>query len=493
LFDNVIIRRIGTAKSTWSERHRRARIAATIRSEEALTMQEARNESSRRSVKVRAGLSIAVITLVASLAASALGGTAAKTISVAIVANPQMQDIASLTPSLFTSKTGIKVKYTILDEGKLREITTRAVGSGGKSFDAVMIGMYEAPQFGSAGLLKSLSSQAKGDKSYNYNDLIPAVRDGLSAKGNLYASPFYAESSFVMYRKDVLKAKGLTMPARPTWQQVATIARKVDSSSMAGICLRGKPGWGDLGAAFTTVLNTFGGTWWSSTADGKPAKAQVDQPAFKTALDFYAKLVQDAGETDAANSSFNECLAQYQAGKVAMWYDATVAAGLLEAKDSPVKGKNGYALAPVVKTKASGWLWSWALAIPKSSPDPASAWKYISWATGPSYIKAAGTKTKGGWASIPPGTRLSTYRIPQYKQAAAAFAPKTLAAMQAAPINNPGTTKRPGLPGVQYVGIPQFQDVGNRCTQLFSSVIAGSTKSSTAISQCQQIAARAIK
>jgi sorbitol/mannitol transport system substrate-binding protein len=176
-----------------------------------------------------------------------------------------------------------------------------------------------------------------------------------------------------------------------------------------------------------------------------------------------------------------------------MWYDATVAAGLLEAKDSPVKGKNGYALAPVVKTKASGWLWSWALAIPKSSPDATDAWKYISWATSRDYIKAAGTKTKGGWASIPPGTRLSTYQIPQYKKAAAAFGPKTLAAMQAAPINNPGTTKRPGLPGVQYVGIPQFQDVGNRCTQLFSSVIAGSTKDTSALSQCQQIAASAIK
>ena len=456
------------------------------------TMHEARNGSARRRVKVLASVAVAGIVALASLAASATGGTAAKTISVAIVANPQMQDIAALTPSLFTAKTGIKVKYTILDEGKLREVTTRDVGAGGKSFDAVMIGMYEAPQFGSAGLLHGLTARAKGNRAYNYADLIPAVRDGLSVKGQLYASPFYAESSFVMYRKDVLKAKGVSMPSRPTWTQVAAIARKIDSPSMAGICLRGKPGWGDLGAAFTTVLNTFGGTWWSSTADGKPAKAQVDQPAFKTALDFYAKLVQDAGEKDAANSSFNECLAQYQAGKVAMWYDATVAAGLLEAKDSPVKGKNGYALAPVLKTKASGWLWSWALAIPKSAPDVASAWKYIAWATGPSYIKAAGTKTKGGWAAIPPGTRLSTYRIPQYRAAAAAFASKTLEAMKAAPIRNPGTTKRPGLPGVQYVGIPQFQDVGNRCTQLFSRVIAGSMQSSTALGQCQQIASRAI-
>jgi sorbitol/mannitol transport system substrate-binding protein len=456
-------------------------------------MLDVRNGSTRTRGKALVGVVVAGVVALAVLAATAMGGTNAKSISVAIVANPQMQDIASLTPSLFTSKTGIKVKYTILDEGKLREVTTRDVGAGGKSFDAVMIGMYEAPQFGAAGLLNDLTGQAKADKTYNYADLIPAVRSGLSVNGKLYASPFYAESSFVMYRKDVLAKKGLTMPARPTWTQIAAIARKVNSPSMAGICLRGKPGWGDLGAAFTTVLNTFGGTWWSSTADGKPDKAQVDQPAFATALNFYAKLVQDAGEKDAANSSFNECLAQYQAGKVAMWYDATVAAGLLEAKDSPVKGKNGYALAPVMKTKASGWLWSWALAIPKSSPDPADAWKYIAWATGPDYIKAAGTKTKGGWAAIPPGTRLSTYAIPQYKAAAAAFASKTLAAMKAAPITNPGTSKRPGLPGVQYVGIPQFQDVGNRCTQLFSSVIAGSTKSSTALSQCQQIASSAIK
>src|SRR5438309_3444581 len=456
-------------------------------------MHEARKGSTRRRVKVLVGVFVAGIVALASLAATAIGGTAAKTISVAIVANGQMQDIASLTPSLFTSKTGIKVKYTILDEGKLREVTTRDVGSGGKAFDAVMIGPYEAPQFGVAGLLKDLTPMAKSDKTYNYNDLIPAVRNALSANGHMYASPFYGESSFLMYRKDILAKNGVKLGLHPTWQQVAAAARKINTSSMAGICLRGKPGWGDLGAAFTTVLNTFGGTWWSAKPNGKPDKAQVDQPAFKDALDFYAKLVQDAGEKDAANSSFNECLTQYQAGKVAMWYDATVAAGTLEASDSPVKGKNGFAFAPVDKTKSSGWLWSWALAIPKSSPDPSDAWKYIAWATGPQYLKAAGSRVKGGWAAIPPGTRLSTYQIPQYKKAAKAFAAITLAAMKAAPINNPGTTKRPGLPGVQYVGIPQFQDVGNRCTQLISAVIAGSVKSSAALSQCQQIASQAIK
>ena len=456
-------------------------------------MHEARTRSVRRRSTLAVALAIAITVIAATFAGAASGRSTAKTISVAVVANGQMQDIARLTPSLFTKKSGIKVKYTILDEGKLRQITTRDVGSGGKAFDAVMIGPYEAPQFGTAGLLKDLTSMAKGDKAYKYNDLIPAVRNALSAKGHMYAAPFYGESSFLMYRKDILAKNGVKMPLHPTWQQVAAAARKIKTSSMAGICLRGKPGWGDLGAAFTTVLNTFGGTWWSAKPNGQPDKAQVDQPAFKDALDFYAKLVQDAGEKDAANSSYNECLTQYQAGKVAMWYDATVAAGFLEAKDSPVKGKNGFAFAPHLKTPSTGWLWTWALAIPRSSPDPTDAWKYISWATGPQYLKAAGSRVKGGWAAIPPGTRFSTYRIPQYKRAAKAFAATTLAAMKAAPINNPGTTKRPGLPGVQYVGIPQFQDVGNRCTQLFSAVIAGSMKDTAAISQCQQIASQAIR
>jgi sorbitol/mannitol transport system substrate-binding protein len=471
----------------------RSTIPPRSEQEEAVTMQEVRTGSVRIRRMLVVGLPVAIAVIAAMFVTGASGSGTANKISVAIVANGQMQDIARLTPTLFTAKSGIKVKYTILDEGKLRQVTTRDVGSGGKAFDAVMIGPYEAPQFGTAKLLKELTPQAKTDAAYKYKDLIPAVRNALSAKGHMYASPFYGESSFLMYRKDVLAKNGVKMPLHPTWQQVATIARKINTNSMAGICLRGKPGWGDLGASFTTVLNTFGGTWWSSKSDGTPAKAQVNQPAFKSALDFYAKLIQDAGEKDAANSSYNECLTQYQAGKVAMWYDATVAAGFLEAKNSPVKGKNGYAFAPHFKTPSTGWLWTWALAIPKSSPHPAAAWKYIAWATGPKYLKEAGSRVKGGWAAIPPGTRLSTYRIPQYRAAAKSFAGITLAAMKAAPITHPGTTKRPGLPGVQYVGIPQFQNVGNRCTQLFAAVIAGSMKDTTALSQCQNIATQAIK
>ena len=440
-----------------------------------------------------AGPKVGVMALsLATVASLAFAGVTAaqdeKTINVAIVGNPQMEDIASLTPDLFTAQTGINVEYTILEEQTLREIVTRDVGAGGEQFDVVMIGMFEAPQFGRNGWLVDLNTYAADDADYMVDDIIPAVRDGLSYDGGLYAAPFYAESSFVMYRKDVLEAAGVTMPDAPTWDEVAEIARAIDTDEMAGICLRGKPGWGDLGAIFTTVINTFGATWWLAGEGDTIGAAQIDQPEFKEALQFYVDLLADAGEDDAANSSYNECTNQMQDGKVAMWVDATVAASNLEADDSPIKGMLGYALSPTKLTDASGWLWAWALAIPENAPDKDAAWEYVSWATGPQYLVEAGENLPGGWATVPPGTRQSLYENPNYQEAAAAFAQKTLDAMLAAPINNPGTTPRPGLPGVQFVGVPQFQDVGTRCTEEFSAAIAGQKSVDDALAACQEIA-----
>jgi sorbitol/mannitol transport system substrate-binding protein len=450
---------------------------------------------------MRGALRHALIAVLFAIGGTALGGCLGSddegsgskvggSINVAIVDNPQMQDLAHLTPALFTAKSHIKVNYTILDNGTLREVTTRNVSAAGRQFDVVMIGPYEAPQFGKDGHITDLTPMASSDRAYKLDDIIPSVRSALSYRGRLYSSPFYGESSFLMYRKDVFKDAGIEMPANPTWAQVAKIARRIDTPDRAGICLRGKPGWGDLGATFTTVLNTFGGTWWSAKPDGSVGRAMVDRPQFRKALQFYVDLARDAGESRAPGASYNQCLAQYLDGKVAMWYDATVAAGLLEADDSDVRGKNGYAPAPVERTRASGWLWSWALATLTSSSKADLAWRYISWATGPQYVKEAGTRIAGGWAAIPAGTRGSTYAIPEYKKAARAFVGSELHAIESAPVENPGTSKRPGTPGVQYVGIPEFQDVGDQCTELFSAVIAGKAPIDSALTNCQKVASR---
>ena len=242
------------------------------------------------------------------------GSNGGGSINVAIVDTPNAEDLARLTPSLFTSNSHISVNYTKLDEGTLREVTTSDVAAGGRPYDVVMIGTYEAPQFGRDGYITDLTRLASSDGRYELDDIIPSVRNALSYEGRLYAAPFYGESSFLMYRKDVLRSAGIRMPAHPTWDQVAAIARRINRPQMAGICLRGKPGWGELGASLTTVLNTFGATWWSAKPNGTLDKAMVERPAFRKALRFYVDLVRGSGERVAAGSSFNECLSQYLSG-----------------------------------------------------------------------------------------------------------------------------------------------------------------------------------
>ncbi len=352
----------------------------------------------------------------------------------------------------------------------------------------VTIGTFEAPQWAKNGWIENLSSYTQKDSSYDVNDLIPTVAKALSYNNSLYAVPFYGESSFLMYRKDLFDQAGLKMPAQPTWDQVAQFATKLNNpkKNQAGICLRGLPGWGEVFAPLNTVVNTFGGRWYDMNWN-----AQLTEAPFKQATQFYVNLVKGAGEPGAPNSGFTECLTTYSQGHAAMWYDATVAASLLEdPKSSKVVGKNGYAPAPVKNTAWSGWLWAWSLAMPSTSKKKDAAWKFMSWATSKDYIKLVGEQL--GWARVPPGSRQSTYQLPEYKQAAAAFADLTLKAIDQADVNNAGTQPRP-YTGVQYVSIPEFQSLGTAVSQEISAAIAGRQTVDQALQKGQQQAEQVAK
>lgn len=264
---------------------------------------------------------------------------------------------------------------------------------------------------------------------------------------------------------------------------MADAAGKVNTDDTAGICMRGKPGWGDLFAPLTTVVQTFGGSWYDNDWN-----ATVDSAEWKEAVTFYKNMLDTVGQKDPVSYSFNECLTAIKEGKAAMWADASVAASILEADDSPVKGKMGYAHMPINKTKESGWLWSWNLAVPASTKNAEAAKDFVKWATSKEYHQLVGKEL--GWSLVPPGARQSTYDIPEYKEAAAAYAPITLEVMTSVNPKQPGVNPQPWV-GVQYVAIPEFQDVGNQCAQLIADYIADRSTVEDALSACQDIAAKA--
>ncbi|WP_305785822.1 ABC transporter substrate-binding protein [Symbioplanes lichenis] len=406
------------------------------------------------------------------------------TITALMVGNPQMEDIQKLTADNFTKQTGITVKFTILPENELRDKVTQDVANQGGQYDVATVGAYETGIWAKNGWLHELSTQAAADTAYDQADLLkPMVQSLTGEDGKMYAAPFYGESSFLMYNKDMFTAAGLTMPEKPTWAQVAEFAKKLDDKQkgVAGICLRGLPGWGELFAPLTTVVNTYGGTWFEK--DWTP---KVNSPEFKEATNFYVNLVKQYGESGAPQAGFTECANTFGQGKAAMWYDATSAAGTLEdPKASKVAGKVGYAYAPVNKTEYSGWLWTWAWAMPKTTKKADAAWKFISWATSKEYEQIVGKNL--GWSRIPSGKRTSTYSIPEYKESAKAFADVTLGSIENANPQNPGLQPRPAL-GVQFVTIPEFADLGTKVSQEVSAAIAGSGTVDKALDDGQKLA-----
>ena len=411
-----------------------------------------------------------------------VGGGGPNSINVLMVNNPQMVDLQKLTAEHFTKETGITVNYTVLPENDVRDKISQEFTSQAGQYDVASLSNFEIPIYAKAGWIAPLDDYIAQDAEFDQDDILKPMTTSLSSDGKVYGQPFYGESSFLMYRKDVLDAKGITMPERPTWQQVAEIAAEVDGAEpgMAGICLRGQPGWGQLFAPLTTVVNTFGGTWFE-----KDWTAKVNAPEFTEAVKFYVDLVREHGQNGAPQAGFTECLNNLTQGNAAMWYDATSAAGSLEADGSPVKGKLGYVAAPVVKTKTSGWLYAWSWSIQEASTKKDNAWKFISWASGKEYEQLVGEQL--GWSKVPAGKRASTYENPKYLEVAGAFAEPTRQAIQSADPENPGVQPRPAI-GIQFVDIPEFPNLGTQVSQDVSAAIAGKTSVEEALDKGQELA-----
>ena len=420
----------------------------------------------------RAALGAAFATLLATTA------FAETKLTIATVNNGDMIRMQGLTADFTAKNPDIKLEWVTLEENVLREKVTTDIATKGGQFDVLTIGTYEVPIWGKKGWLLPLTAVDEPD------DLLPAIRGGLTVDGKLMAAPFYGESSMVMYRTDLMEKAGLKMPDAPTWEFIGQAARAMidKANEVYGVCLRGKAGWGENMAFLTATSNSFGARWFDENW-----KPQFDQPEWKATLDFYLKLMADAGPPGASSNGFNENLALFNAGKCGMWIDATVAASFVtNPKESKVADKVGFALAPDNGLgKRGNWLWAWSLAIPAGSQKEEAAQKFVSWATSRAYTELVASKE--GWANVPPGTRTSLYANPEY--AKVPFAKMTLDSINSADPTKP-TVKPVPYVGVQFVAIPEFAGLATTVGEIFSAALAGQKTAEAALAEAQEAATR---
>ena len=420
-----------------------------------------------------------------AVAAFASAASAETTITVATVNNGDMIRMQKLMPDFYAKHPDIKVNWVTLEENVLRQKVTTDIATHGGQYDVMTIGTYEVPIWAKQGWLQSLADLPA---SYDVNDLLPSIRKGLSYKGTLYAAPFYGESSFTMYRTDLMKKAGLTMPENPTWAFIRKAADAMTDrkAGIYGICLRGKAGWGENTAFLTTMSNSFGARWFNMKW-----QPQFDTKPWHDTLQFYVDMMKADGPPGASNNGFTENLSLFQQGKCGMWIDATVAGSFVtDPSNSKVAKDVGFAMAPHKEgvKKDANWLWSWSLAIPSGTKHEAAAKTFIDWATSKQYLDLVASKD--GWANVPPGTRKSLYENPKYL-AAAPFAKLTLKSMELADPTDPTVDPVPYV-GVQFVAIPEFQGIGTQVGQQFSAAVAGTTSVDDALKNAQSLTERAM-
>ena len=342
-----------------------------------------------------------------ALTTLALAAHAETTLTIATVNNGDMIRMQKLTDDFTKANPDIKLNWVTLEENDLRQKVTKDISTKGGQYDVLTIGTYETPIWGKKGWLVPLTDV--DDKS----DLLKAIAGGLTVDGKLYASPFYGESSMVMYRTDLMEKAGLKMPDKPSWDFIIDAAKKMTdrSAGVNGICLRGKAGWGENMAFLTAMSNSFGARWFDEKWN-----PQFDTPEWKATLTTYLELMKDAGPPGASGNGFSENLALFQTGKCGMWIDATVAASFVsDPKASQVADKVSYALAPDKGLgKRANWLWAWSLGIPSGTKKVDAAQKFVGWATSRHYTELVASKE--GWPNVPPGTRQSLYANANYEK-----------------------------------------------------------------------------
>ena len=408
----------------------------------------------------------------------------AQTLTIATVNNSDMIRMQKLAKTFESEHPEIKLNWVVLEENVLRQRLTTDIATQGGQFDVLTIGMYEAALWGAKGWLEPMTDLPA---TYAIDDVFPAVRDGLSVKGTLYALPFYAESSMTYYRTDLFKDAGLSMPEHPTWEQIAGFARTLNKPDQEqyGICLRGKAGWGENMALISTIANAYGARWFN-----EQWQPEFNGAEWQNALNFYVGTLKASGPPGATSNGFNENLALFNSGKCAIWVDASVAGSFVtDSSQSKVAEHVGFTFAPhAVTDKGSAWLYSWALAIPTSSKAKDAARTFSTWATSKEY--GALVAEKDGIANVPPGTRASTYTEAYLK--AAPFARVTLESLKVANPQDP-TLKPVPYVGIQLVTIPEFQAVGTQVGKLFSAALIGQTTVGQALAAAQQSTEREMK
>ncbi|WP_164772061.1 sugar ABC transporter substrate-binding protein [Mesorhizobium sp. M2C.T.Ca.TU.002.02.1.1] len=242
----------------------------------------------------------------------------------------------------FTAKTGIKVRYDLLEFTPLTAKVVTLSAARSSQYDVYSTHTAQIDSyFNHFAPLNSYFSDA--ELADFYPVAVKYLRDPKT--GNLAAIPRNMDARVQYYRSDIYQEKGLK-PAE-TWEELVDVGLKLTGDGHYGLVV---PGQGDPAQrTFSDLLWQAGGDWVD----------QANKPAFNSeagikALTFYRDLIQKHKivPSDAVGYQWNENSTEFSSGTVYATFDWPGAfATLSNPETSRIVGK--WSTAPYVRDKAA--------------------------------------------------------------------------------------------------------------------------------------------
>jgi multiple sugar transport system substrate-binding protein len=291
-----------------------------------------------------------------------------------LLANHPYGDLLKKKIPEFEAATGIKVNVEQLQESQLTQQLTTEFATGSSTVDVFMTRPLQE------GLLFMKNGWYSPLEKYNFSDYPQSTIDIGAQNGTNYIVPLVTEWEVLYYRKDLMKAAGLEVPT--TLDELEYAAKMLNKDGVAGIASRGK------GAAGVTQMSSyvynFGGRYLE---DGH---AVFDSPEAMEAIRYYGRINGMYGPQGITSMSWENIMPNFQAGKVAMWTDASVFYGTVIDPEKSVVPKEDVGVAAFPsgpKANNPFIVVSWGMAVSKNTKHMTAAEKFLEWATSANFAK----------------------------------------------------------------------------------------------------------
>ena len=308
-----------------------------------------------------------LFTVLLAVAVTFAAGAQTKEIRVLLANHPYGELLKAAIPE-FEAASGIKVNVESLQESQLTTKLTTEFATNSSSVDVFMTRpLQEGKMFYKNGWYEPVTG-------YDFADFPKNAMDVVTFGSKSYSVPIVTEWQVMYYRIDLLKAAGIAVPK--TFAELEAAAKKLNKDGVAGFASRGK------GAAAVTQLSSYvygyGGRFLDKGQSVFQSKAAVD------AIRYYGKMLANYGPQGITSMSWENIMPLFQAGKVALWTDASVFYGeIVDPTKSQVPAENvGITNVPAgPKAQNPFIVVSWGMGMAKQSKKKDLAKEFLAWAT----------------------------------------------------------------------------------------------------------------